>query len=180
MVEAMRPWLDLPFAIFGQSMGSLLAFEWARLLETEGGPAPAHLIVTGRRAPDCLNDGTALTPLSDDEFIEALARIYGGLPDELLKERELMEVMLPVLRADLAVVESYQFREGTQLMCPITAFAGADDATVSYEQLLAWQRHTRSGFKAGLAPGGHFFPPGPVLQAIGTALSDCATNGTDS
>jgi surfactin synthase thioesterase subunit len=171
MDEALNPWLDRPFAIFGHSMGALLAFEWARRLEGERGIQPLHVFVSGRRAPDRPHTGPLLAPLPDTEFLQVLADVYHGLPDELLKEKDLMDVMLPVLRADLAVVESYSFAPGHALMSAVTAFAGADDDTVSYDQLLGWARHTTGSFKAGLFPGGHFFSPEHMLESIAGALN---------
>lgn len=170
MDEALRPWLDQPFAIFGHSMGALLAFEWARKLESAQGPKPLHVFVSGRRAPDCLHEGPLLTPLPDPEFLQVLASVYHGLPDELLQEKELMDVMLPVLRADLAVVETYALLSGQTLTAPITAFAGSSDDTVSYDQLLGWQRHTSGSFHAALMRGAHFFPPEHMLQTIARTL----------
>jgi medium-chain acyl-[acyl-carrier-protein] hydrolase len=174
MEEALSTWLDGPFAIFGHSMGALLAFEWARRLEREG-THPMHLFVSGRRAPDCPHTGPLLTPLPDPEFLQVLADVYHGLPDEILQEKDLMDVILPVLRADLAVVESYAFSSGGPLTSPITAFAGADDETVSYNQLLGWGRHTTGRFKAGLLPGGHFFSPKHMIETIATALETSVT-----
>ena len=172
MQEAVRPFLEMPFAIFGHSMGALLAFEWVRRLESEPGPKPLHLFISGRRAPDCPHEGPLLTPLPDAEFLQVLADVYRGLPEELLQEKELMEVMLPVLRADLAVVESYLFSPQNPLQTPLTAFAGAADKTVSYDQLLGWQRHAKGGFRAKLLQGGHFFPPEPLLETIACVLRD--------
>ncbi|MGB2626204.1 MAG: alpha/beta fold hydrolase [Candidatus Acidiferrum sp.] len=170
--EELRPWLDVPFAVFGHSMGALLAFEWVRRLQREGPRLPSRVFLSGRRAPDASDEAGLLSPLSDAEFVDELAHRYQGLPDELLCEPELMAVMLPILRADISVVESYRFTEGEQLSCPTMVSAGIDDATVPFDQLVGWQRHVDSRFEVQIFPGGHFYPEGPLISAISAALTN--------
>jgi medium-chain acyl-[acyl-carrier-protein] hydrolase len=167
------PWLDMPYAIFGHSMGSLLAFEWVRRLQHRGHAMPSWLFLSGRRAPDSPHDGRPpLHPLPDPEFLEQLVDIYQGIPQEILREPELMEVFLPILRADISVVETYRFRDAAPLECPISIFAGTKDASVNLDQLLAWKRQTRSRFSVQLLPGGHFYPQEPLLQTISATLAE--------
>ena len=172
MDRELRPWLDIPYAFFGHSMGALLAFEWARRLRRDGHSMPAWLFLSGRRAPDAPSDTRLLHSLADREFVEELTRLYDGIPPELLGDPALKEVFLPILRADIAVVESYCFREDEPLDCPITVFAGMNDATVSWDQSLAWKRQTRQRFAMQVLPGGHFFPRRPMLQTIGSTLAE--------
>ena len=172
MSRELRPWLDIPYAVFGHSMGALLAFEWARRLRRDGHSMPAWLFLSGRRAPDAPSDTRLLHSLADREFVEELTRRYNGIPPELQGDPALKEVFLPVLRADIAVVESYCFREDEPLDCPITVFAGMNDATVSWDQSLAWKRQTRQRFAMQVLPGGHFFPRRPMLQTIGSTLAE--------
>jgi medium-chain acyl-[acyl-carrier-protein] hydrolase len=173
IARELRPWLDIPYAVFGHSMGALLAFEWVRRLQREGYSMPVWLFLSGRRAPDAQGGETTLPhSLSDREFVEELTRLYQGMPEEVLQSPELMEVFLPILRADIAVVESYRFKEGEPLDCPMTVFAGMEDASVSWDQMLGWQRHARGGFAAQLLPGGHFYPQGPLLQTITATLAE--------
>jgi medium-chain acyl-[acyl-carrier-protein] hydrolase len=172
MDRELRPWLDIPYAFFGHSMGALLAFEWARRLRRDGHSMPAWLFLSGRRAPDAPSDTRLLHSLADREFVEELTRRYNGIPPELQGDPALKEVFLPVLRADIAVVESYCFREDEPLDCPITVFAGMNDATVSWDQSLAWKRQTRQRFAMQVLPGGHFFPRRPMLQTIGSTLAE--------
>lgn len=164
-------WLDLPYAVFGHSMGSLLAFEWVRSLQREKRPMPGWLFLSGRRAPDGPADSYLLHALPDNEFVQELTRLYQGIPAEILQYPELMEVFLPILRADIAVVESYRFQPGEPLDCPITVFAGTQDSSVTWNELLDWNRQTRARFALQLLPGGHFYPPGPLLQTISATLS---------
>jgi medium-chain acyl-[acyl-carrier-protein] hydrolase len=166
------PWLDMPYAIFGHSMGSLLAFEWVRRLQHRGHAMPSWLFLSGRRAPDSPHDGRPpLHPLPDPEFLEQLVDIYQGIPQEILREPELMNLFLPILRADIAVVESYNFQEDEPLDCPMTVFAGSKDASVNWDQLLAWNRQTRRSFAVELLPGGHFYPHEPLLRTISATLA---------
>jgi surfactin synthase thioesterase subunit len=162
--------LDLPFAIFGHSMGALLAFEWARRLRREGHANPIWLIVSGRCAPHLESNANRLHSLPDQEFIEQLNRLYDGIPDEILRSPEAMEYYLPILRADISVVESYIFREDAPLNCPVTVFAGSTDASVTRDELLAWRRHTTEEFAMRYLPGGHFIPDQPLLSAISATL----------
>jgi len=172
IAQELRPWLDIPYGIFGHSMGALLAFEWARRLQHEGRSMPVWLFLSGRRAPDIKDSAGPLHTLADDAFVEELNSRYQGLPREFLESPELMEVFLPILRADIAVVESYEFKEDEPLNCPMTVSAGIGDVSTTYDQLLAWARHTRAGFTAQLFPGGHFYSESPLLRSISATLTE--------
>jgi medium-chain acyl-[acyl-carrier-protein] hydrolase len=171
LTQELLPWLDQPFAIFGHSMGALLAFEWARSLRRTGQFKPSWIFLSGRAAPDKRTDAS-LRLLPDDEFLEELNRRYQGIPQELLDAPELMQVFLPILRADISVVESYQFEEDTPLECPVTVFGGVNDRMATYDQLFAWKRHTSERFQLQLFPGGHFYPQVPMLEVISATLNE--------
>lgn len=133
---------------------------------------PVWLFLSGRRSPDAPDGSRPLHSLPTNEFVKELSRVYDGLPQEFLENEELMQVFLPILRADVAVVESYRFREDEPLDCPITVFSGVNDSSVSWDQLLAWKRHTRQPrFSMQVFPGGHFYPHHPLLQAISKTLT---------
>jgi surfactin synthase thioesterase subunit len=176
LVDAMdlelRPWLDIPYAVFGHSMGALLAFEWVRSIQRELHSAPAWLFLSGRRAPDAPGETHLLSSLPDSEFVKKLAHLYDGIPQEFLENETFMEVFLPILRADIAVVESYRFQKGEPLDCPITVFAGAEDASVTWGQMLDWKRQTRRHFALKILPGEHFYPQGPLLATISATLAE--------
>ena len=163
---AVRPLLDRPFAFFGHSMGAIIAFELARLLRGEGGAAPAHLFVSGRRAPQIPDADPPTYNLPDAEFIEEVRRL-NGTPPEVLEHPELMGLMLPLLRADFQVVDTYRYADGPPLGCPISAFGGLQDFDVTREQLEAWREQTTSGFVRRMFDGDHFFlhRAEPVLLA---------------
>jgi medium-chain acyl-[acyl-carrier-protein] hydrolase len=156
LADAVRPWLDLPWALFGHSNGALIGFELARTLRAGGLSGPRHLFASGRRAPDVPAQDPAIGHLADDEFLAELMEL-GGIPRELLEHRELMQMLLPVLRADVALHETYEFRDEAPLDCPITAYGGVADAKASREAIDAWGRHTRGPFEVRMFPGGHFF-----------------------
>jgi medium-chain acyl-[acyl-carrier-protein] hydrolase len=171
MATALRPCLDIPYAIFGHSMGALLAFEWARRLQRGGLPMPSWIFLSGRRAPDLMDHVTPMHSLSDRDFVDVLTRRYNGIPEEFLTNADLMNLFLPILRADVSVVESYCFQEDEPINSPITVFAGAQDSSVTSDQLLAWKRHTGRHFAMQIVPGGHFYPHNPLLQTISSTLT---------
>lgn len=147
-----------PYALFGHSMGARLAFEVARRLRAAGARPPEVLYVSGCRAPDVLADGPldGLSRVDDNELLARL-RAGGGLPDEVTAEPELLELLLPSLRADFTWLDDYTYREAAPLPVPIVGFAGDQDRAAPVEQMRGWRRHTSAGFALHLLPGGHFF-----------------------
>jgi medium-chain acyl-[acyl-carrier-protein] hydrolase len=172
IARELKPWLDMPYAVFGHSMGALLAFEWMRRAQHERCTMPAWLFLSGRRAPDVEGDTSLLHSLPDDEFLKELKRRYEGMSEEILRTPELVEFYRPILRADISVVESYRFQEDGPLDCPITVFAGMNDASTTMDQMFAWKRQTRRRFAVQLLPGGHFYPKEPLLQTISATLAE--------
>jgi surfactin synthase thioesterase subunit len=149
-----RPGPGRPFALFGHSMGAILAFELGRRLELQG-HSPAVVFVSGTRAPGSRHGLRSSSLKSDAELLAELARL-GGTPESVLADAELMEILLPVLRADFEVVASYVGDSACALRAPLVALGGADDETTS-DGLAAWCAHTRSEFSMHVLPGGHFF-----------------------
>jgi surfactin synthase thioesterase subunit len=170
MDSQLRPWLDRPYAIFGHSMGSLLAFEWARKLAQDGLPQPAWMFLSGRCAPDTPPDAVPLHTLPDRQFLEELNRRYAGIPEEAMADPGFREVFLPLLRADISVVESYRFRPSEPLDCPITVFAGTSDRSVNWTELMGWKSQTRGRFAMHLLPGDHFYPQEPAIERVASTL----------
>lgn len=105
---ALLPYLDKPFAFFGHSMGGLVSFELARLLRKNYGKVPVHLFVSGYRAPQVPDPDPPIHDLPEPEFLEELRRL-NGTPEIVLENTELMQMLLPALRADFAVIETYAY-----------------------------------------------------------------------
>ncbi|HYO80040.1 MAG TPA: alpha/beta fold hydrolase [Bryobacteraceae bacterium] len=147
---------DTRFAFFGHSMGALLAFEVARALRAAGRPAPRHLFVSAARAPHFYSTRRPVALMSNEEFISKLKDL-NGTPDLVLRDPELMELFLPVLKADFSAVDGWLFRPERPLKVPITAFGGRADPHVGVEALQGWKDHTSLGFHLRMFPGDHFF-----------------------
>ncbi len=156
LVEELVIWMDRPFAIYGHSMGALIAFELARELRRRHYPLPSHLFVSGYRAPHLPPSEPPFSHLPDAQFIDRV-RQYGGVSDLVAQNEELMEIFLPTLRADFEMTETYVYKEETPMECPLTAFGGLSDPKVTRERIVAWKMHSSTYFKAHFFPGGHFF-----------------------
>jgi surfactin synthase thioesterase subunit len=148
---------DVPFAFFGHSMGALTCFELARTLHGTGRQLPEHLFVSGARAPHVPRVERKLHLHADSEFIYQVANRYGGLPPAVLAEQELIDLLLPALKADFTAYETYEYREGSPLAVPITSFGGRNDPLVRQAELEAWREHTNRHFTLKLFSGDHFF-----------------------
>ena len=147
--------LDRPFALFGHSMGALIAFELAGRLRSMG-REPVHLLVSGARAPHLPSRWRDRHTSPDREFVSTV-RELGGTPPEVLDDPDLLDLVLPALRADFALVETYTPRAGPLLRCPVSAFGGVEDDDVGRDDLAAWSRHTTGPSRTHLLPGGHFY-----------------------
>jgi len=156
LASALFPYLDKPFAFFGHSMGGLVSFELARLLRREYGLSLVHLFVSAHRAPQVPDPDAPIHALPNPEFLQELRR-YNGTPEAVLENAELMQLLLPTLRADFAVVETYAYTPEQPLDCPITAFGGLDDREVSSDELEAWREQTNASFVLKMFPNDHFF-----------------------
>lgn len=176
LTEALLPLTDRRFVLFGHSLGAFLAFGAARRLRVLDAPGPALLIVAGQRAPQLPNREAPLSHLDDRALIDAL-RDYGGTPPDLLENRDYMRRVLPSLRADFMAAESFRYKSGEPLDCPILALGGREDTTVSKTELNAWREQTRARFELRMFTGGHFFVEtarAEVLAAIADRMVSAA------
>ena len=174
LAEGLSPLLDLPFALFGHSMGAVVAFELARELRRRGGPAPVLVAVSGHQAPQRPDVEPPFSHLPDAAFLEEVRRRYDAIPPEVLAEEELLQLLLPVLRADIQVLETYAYAGGPPLGCPLSCFGGEDDPHVSLADLEAWRDETTAATRVRTFPGGHFFVESArpdVLRALGEDLA---------
>lgn len=153
--KALMPYFDLPFAFFGHSMGAWIAYDLACYLRKNNNLLSRHLFVSGRFAPH-IPDPDRLHLLPEKEFKEQL-RVYNGTPLAILENDEIMQLIMPLLRADFSVCETYSYTPKEPLECSMSAFSGKDDHMVDIEGLQAWQKHTTSKFRTEIFPGDHFF-----------------------
>lgn len=175
--EGLTPYLDKPFAFFGHSMGALVSFELARSLQHEGAPVPQYLFVSGHNAPHLPDTSEQIHLLPEARFVEKL-RTLNGTPEDVLQNAELLELILPILRADFTVCETYRYQPSPALNFPICACGGLQDQYTDKEGLEAWRLHTTAGFSVRLFPGDHFYLiPSRMylLQVLARELSQVAT-----
>ena len=150
------PLLDRPFAFFGHSMGATLGFELARRLRAEHGLEPNHLFVSGRRAPQLPEKDPEIHNLPDSEFVTEVERL-NGTPRAVLEHAELMQMLIPMLRADFSICNTYDYVPGPPLSCSITALGGIKDETVNQEKLQGWCEQTTGRCRIRMLEGDHFF-----------------------
>lgn len=155
LVKSITPYLVKPFIFFGHSLGAKLAYGLAQQLQKKELRTPEHLIVSADNAP-FVPSSNPLHGLDDEVFIKRLSE-YNGLPDHCLENHELMSLLLPRLRADIALSETV-LPNGTQpLDCPITAIGGLSDPHITMNDLSVWQVNTQKEFVCKMFPGDHFF-----------------------
>jgi len=186
MIEALAsgllPYFDRPFAFFGHSMGAAIAFELARHLRKHFQREPEHLFVSGRSAPQIPDPIPCTYDLPDAEFIAELRRL-NGTPQEVFDHPELLQLTLPLLRADFAMVQTYRPSPGEPLRSPITAFGGLLDHDVRREYLEAWSKQTADRFSLRMFPGDHFFLQTSqilLLKAVAQELDHTVAAGSQS
>jgi surfactin synthase thioesterase subunit len=169
--EVLLPETDRPLALFGHSMGAVLAYETARRLEQRASVVPVVLFASGRRAPSLQSEETV--HLRDDEGLLAELVSLGGSDARILGNREIMQMVLPAIRGDYTAIETYCHAPGPRLATPVVALTGESDPKATVEEVRAWQDHTEADFAVHTFPGGHFFlndqRPG-VLEIITTTL----------
>ena len=165
-----------PYAILGHSMSALIGFEWARALQREGLRGPEALFVSGREAAQREPGHRDWHGKDDEAMLHALEAKYGGDANDVLHDAEMREVFLPIVRADLTLVETYKFVAGEKLKCRVCAFAGMEDKSVSEEGLASWGELTGGGFRTQRFAGDHFYhlgaAQGELLETIAATLRD--------
>jgi medium-chain acyl-[acyl-carrier-protein] hydrolase len=171
--SALDPLLDLPSVFFGHSMGAFISFELARQLRRKANKTPIHLFISGARAPQIPDPDPPIHQLPDAAFIKELQRL-NGIPEKVLQDAELMRLVMPTLRADLTLCETFEYSPDEPLRCPITAYGGQQDKKAPRELLAGWSAQTSSAFTLRAFPGDHFYLTSArklLLHAVSAELS---------
>lgn len=153
---AISPYLDIPFAFLGHSMGALIAWELARALRRSSGLAPRHLFVAASRAPSRSGADYARAATFSDQEIAAFLNEANGTPAEVLANPELMSLVARVIRADFRMLADYTYESGEPVECPITVFSGDADPLIPVHELSDWAENTRGGLEIKVVRGNHF------------------------
>ncbi len=154
--EVLAPYLDLPFALFGHSVGAMTVFELARELRRQGMSRPEWLFVSGHPAVHLPRRRPLVSGLGRPQFIRSM-RVDFGVDPALLDNPDLMDIVYPTLRADYELVETYAYRDEPPLDVPLTAFGGTVDPETTEPELEAWRRHSSGPFRSLVLPGNHMF-----------------------
>ncbi len=179
LVAALTSFTGRRYALFGHSMGALLAFEAAHRLRQLKLASPEALFVSNFPAPDLATDREPLYDLPDQELTRWMIQVNGISP-ESLEHPDLLRLMLPTIRADLRIVDTYRWEPRQPLDCPIGVFAGVDDPEVPLAAARAWRSHTSRYLGTQSLPGGHFCVHGhislvvaSISRALGLSTSPC-------
>lgn len=173
IAPAIQPYLDKPFAFFGHSMGAWISFELAQLLHQTYALQPKCLFISGCRAPQLPATKPSLHCLPDALLLREVQQL-NGTPVEVLENQELLELLLPILRADFTLLETYIYPNYSPLPCPIQVYGGQQDPEVTIADLSAWQQQTSCDFTLQLLPGDHFFlhsAQGQLLRSLTQLLN---------
>lgn len=156
LVAAMQPWLDVPFGLFGHSLGALVAFEAAYELQKRSLPEPRFVVVSGGRPPHIPYGGPAYHLMPDAQLISEMRR-RGGMPESILATPDLLELLLPTLRADLEFGAGYLRPLGPPLRAPLLVLSGTEDDVVSRAELDGWRAQAQHYLGEHTLRGNHFF-----------------------
>jgi medium-chain acyl-[acyl-carrier-protein] hydrolase len=156
LVEALPFDGEVPYALFGHSMGGLIAFELARALQRMGAATPMALFISACPWPPAREAQPSLRDAPDSALLQRL-RELNGTPSGVLDNTELMQLILPIFRADIALIETYQYAQSVPLSCPLHAFVGSADHKVTRRHMLPWAQETAGLFTLNEFTGDHYF-----------------------
>lgn len=158
LCEALDPLLSqTPYAFFGYSMGSWIAYALTQELYRRGKSLPQVLLVAARKAPHLPDSPPLISTLPDEQMIVAIQERYQAIPKLLLENPEILNLYLPSLRADFQILNTYRWPQHPPLPIPIHGFYGIEDSLTPIEMMEAWGIHTSQDFSLVGLPGGHFF-----------------------
>jgi len=173
VAQALSDASPMPTILFGHSMGALIAYETAHRLGARLGTEKLALVVSGREAPDRVMTDVAFTHLPDEAFLHHVARRYGGIPIEVMREPELQELVIPALRADFAAVTTYRESARPPLNMRLVVLRGVDDRQTPPEAIEGWRSRSSGPVRMRSFAGGHFYlsqQPEPVIDEVLAAL----------
>lgn len=173
LIEALTPFIDCPFALFGHSIGALTMFELARQLRRQGLQSPCWLFASGHPAPDLPRRRPAISHLARPEFTAALREDF-DLDPALLDSKDIMDMIFPALRADYELVETYVHQAESPFSCPLSVFGGSRDPETTEDELMAWSNHTTGSFRTQVLEGKHMFIQTSREALIGEISRDLA------
>jgi medium-chain acyl-[acyl-carrier-protein] hydrolase len=172
LAPLMEPLLSSPYVLFGHSMGSIVGFELAREFRRRSLPQPSHLFVSARRAPHLPEFRGRIAHRDEREFVTLIHQRYGGIPQQVMDDPDLLRLFVPALRADIQVIETYRYSLEEPFSFPLTVFGGEEDTSVTVQQLNAWRSLTNGPFRLELLPGGHFFPQSARKALLRSVAAD--------
>ena len=165
LVDAILIYTDKPFILFGHSMGSKVAYELMLLMRRKNLPEPVHFIASAATAPYQTRTSRPISKLSDPLFAMALSRL-GGIPPAILKNNEFLSILLPALRADFNIVETYINTSMEKILGNLTIMGGLNDLAITSDGLLSWTSLASKGSKVLWLDGGHFFIKEHTIQVV--------------
>lgn len=173
LADALQPYLDRPYGLFGHSMGAITGFALLHELRRRGQRLADVFFASGHRAPQRPHPRPPVATSSDERFL-AEVRWMGGTPEEFLQDPEMLDVILPTLRADVNVWETYRYDAPQPLPCDLVVLGGTHDKVATPDELDGWAEQTSGEFSQTVLPGDHFFVESEraaVLDAIRSGLA---------
>ena len=183
LVVPLSPYLDKPYAVFGYSVGAYIGFELVREIRRRGLLLPQAFLVAAAKSPEQEPPQPFIHQMSDTDLLHRINTRYGGIPEIILNEKQLLQIYLRAIKADFALMETYVYYEEKPFDFPIMTFGGEQDRMVVEEDLAGWRAHTSGAFSLSMMPGDHFFvqeQQGPLLEQIKEALASFSRRSEDS
>lgn len=172
LTEALTPELSGPFVLLGHSLGGMIAYELCCRLTASGNP-PQRVLLVACRAPHVPNPLPTMHQLPEPQLVAELEGI-GATPRDVLTDRRLLQLLTPMIRADLELAETWPFRPASAVTAPLVVFAGVADPIAPPASVAPWERYATGGFHFYAVPGGHFpvgRDDGALLELVAASLA---------